>query len=197
VTGVSSGLGSRRHASLAAHGADGVGAARDWPRPKPRPRRCEQMPGKGRWRPELIELDLAEPLKSVRACADRLLAKGDPLDIVIGQRRRNGDSVRAHPPMASRCSSGTNHLGHFVLVNRSRPSFARRPVDQSLLIGSPLFQRDLADQLQRRSTSRSSPTGDQRPQTYFPVASTNDTETPACAAVACTRGSSTPSLLGT
>ena len=31
---------------------------------------------------ELVELDLAN-LKSVLACADRLLAKGEPLDVVI------------------------------------------------------------------------------------------------------------------
>src|SRR6202021_2338870 len=65
---------------------------------------------------ELIELDLAS-LKSVRACADGLLAKGEPFDVVIANA-----GVRA-PPFGHTADGfetqfGTNHLGHFVLVNR-------------------------------------------------------------------------------
>jgi NAD(P)-dependent dehydrogenase (short-subunit alcohol dehydrogenase family) len=65
---------------------------------------------------ELIELDLAS-LKSVRACADRLLAKGEPFDVVIANA---GVMVTpfGHTADGFETQFGTNHLGHFVLVNR-------------------------------------------------------------------------------
>jgi NAD(P)-dependent dehydrogenase (short-subunit alcohol dehydrogenase family) len=56
-------------------------------------------------------------LKSVRACADQLLAKREPFDVVIANA-----GVMATPfgRMADGFETqfGTNHLGHFVLVNR-------------------------------------------------------------------------------
>jgi NAD(P)-dependent dehydrogenase (short-subunit alcohol dehydrogenase family) len=68
---------------------------------------------------ELVELDLAS-LKSVRACADKLLAKRQAFDVVIANA-----GVMATP--FSQTMDGfemqfaTNHLGHFVLVNRIAP----------------------------------------------------------------------------
>src|SRR6202020_2638257 len=67
---------------------------------------------------ELVALDLAS-LKSVRACADGLLAKGEPFDVVIANA-----GVMATPFRDTACGFetqfGTNHRGHFVLVNRIR-----------------------------------------------------------------------------
>jgi len=68
---------------------------------------------------ELIALDLAS-LKSVRECADALLAKREPFDVVIANA-----GVMA-TPFANTMDGfetqfGTNHLGHFVLVNRIAP----------------------------------------------------------------------------
>jgi len=82
VTGVSAGLGIETARSLAAHGADVVGAARDLPKAEAATVQVRADAAKAGGSLELIELDLAE-LKSVRACADRLLARGKPLDIVI------------------------------------------------------------------------------------------------------------------
>jgi NAD(P)-dependent dehydrogenase (short-subunit alcohol dehydrogenase family) len=65
---------------------------------------------------ELIELDLAN-LKSVRACADRLLAKGEPLDVVIANAGVMATPF-GHTADGFETQFGTNHLGHFVLVNR-------------------------------------------------------------------------------
>src|SRR5882757_274537 len=75
VTGVSAGIGVETARALAAHGAYVVGAARDLAKAETATAqvRKEIAAGGGF---ELIELDLAS-LKSVRACADRLLAKGD------------------------------------------------------------------------------------------------------------------------
>jgi NAD(P)-dependent dehydrogenase (short-subunit alcohol dehydrogenase family) len=65
---------------------------------------------------ELIELDLAS-LESVRACADKLLAKKEPLDVVIANA-----GIMATPfgltTDGFETQFGTNHLGHFVFVNR-------------------------------------------------------------------------------
>jgi len=65
---------------------------------------------------ELVELDLAS-LESVRACADALLGEGQPFDAVIA----NAGVMRT--PFGRTADGfetqfGTNHLGHFVLVNR-------------------------------------------------------------------------------
>ena len=65
---------------------------------------------------ELIELDLAS-LKSVRVCADKLLADGRPFDVLIANA-----GVMATPfgrtVNGFETQFGTNHLGHFLLVNR-------------------------------------------------------------------------------
>src|SRR5215470_5332272 len=76
VTGVSAGLGVETARALAAHGARVVGAARDLAKAE------TALAAAGARDIELVELDLAS-LASVRACADRLRAKGEPLDLVI------------------------------------------------------------------------------------------------------------------
>jgi NAD(P)-dependent dehydrogenase (short-subunit alcohol dehydrogenase family) len=115
VTGVSAGLGVETARVLAAHGAQVVGAARDLNKTKAatEPVRASAAKGGGL---ELVELDLAS-LKSVRACADALNAAGKPFDLVIANA-----GVMACPkgvtPDGFETQFGTNHLGHFVLINR-------------------------------------------------------------------------------
>ena len=65
---------------------------------------------------ELVELDLAN-LKSIRACADKLLAKGEPLDVIIANAGVMATPF-GHTADGFETQFGTNHLGHFVLVNR-------------------------------------------------------------------------------
>src|SRR5271163_5010770 len=74
VTGVSAGLGVEAARALAAHGAQVVGAARDLNKAKAATGRVRDEAAKGGGL-ELVELDLAS-LKSVRACADALVAAG-------------------------------------------------------------------------------------------------------------------------
>jgi len=116
VTGVSAGLGVETARSLAAHGAKVVGAARDLEKAKAATATVQKDAAANGGSLELIELDLAN-LKSVRACADRLLEKGEPFDIVIANA-----GVMATPfgqtANGFETQFGTNHLGHFVLVNR-------------------------------------------------------------------------------
>jgi NAD(P)-dependent dehydrogenase (short-subunit alcohol dehydrogenase family) len=115
VTGVSAGLGVETARVLAAHGAEVVGAARNLAKAKEAtaPVRAGAANGGGL---ELTELDLAS-LKSVRACADAIVANGKPFDLVICNA-----GVMATPfgktADGFETQFGTNHLGHFVLVNR-------------------------------------------------------------------------------
>ncbi|MDM0074796.1 SDR family NAD(P)-dependent oxidoreductase [Variovorax sp. J2P1-59] len=121
VTGVSSGLGVETARSLAAHGAQVVGTARDLPKAAAAtgPVRADAAHGGSL---ELVALDLAS-LVSVRACADALVHDGRPFDLVIANA-----GVMATPPGRTldgfETQLGTNHLGHFVLVNRIEPLIA-------------------------------------------------------------------------
>jgi NAD(P)-dependent dehydrogenase (short-subunit alcohol dehydrogenase family) len=116
VTGVSAGLGVETARVLAAHGADVVGAARDLKKAESATARIREAVD-GRF--SLVELDLAS-LASVRACADALLADGRPFDLAIANA-----GVMATPLWRTadgfEGQLGTNHLGHFLLVNRIAP----------------------------------------------------------------------------
>ena len=115
VTDVSAGLGVETARSLAAHGAHVVGAARDLG--KARATTAEiRAQAEGGAELELVQLDLAS-LASARACADALMAAGAPFDFVTANA-----GVMACPKGTTadgfETQFGTNHLGHFVLVNR-------------------------------------------------------------------------------
>ena len=77
VTGVSAGLGVETARSLAAHGAHVVGAARDLTKAKTATAQVRNQASANGGSLELIALDLGS-LRSVRACADALLAEGQP-----------------------------------------------------------------------------------------------------------------------
>jgi NAD(P)-dependent dehydrogenase (short-subunit alcohol dehydrogenase family) len=115
VTGVSAGLGVETARTLAAHGAEVVGAARDLAKAKAATAAVRADAAKG-GSLELVQLDLAS-LASVRACADALVANGKPFDLIICNA-----GVMATPfgktADGFETQFGTNHLGHFVLVNR-------------------------------------------------------------------------------
>src|SRR5262249_44781572 len=116
VTGVSAGLGIETARSLAAHGAHVVGAARDLSKAEGATTQVRKDASANGGSFELIELDLAN-LKSVRARADRLLAKGEPIDVVIANAGVMATPF-GHTADGFETQFGTNHLGHFVLVNR-------------------------------------------------------------------------------
>jgi NAD(P)-dependent dehydrogenase (short-subunit alcohol dehydrogenase family) len=116
VTGVSAGLGIETARSLAAHGAQVVGAARDLKKAEAATALVRTDAAAGGSSLELIELDLAS-LKSVRACADALLKKGEPSDIVIANAGVMATPL-GHTADGFETQFGTNHLGHFVFVNR-------------------------------------------------------------------------------
>jgi NAD(P)-dependent dehydrogenase (short-subunit alcohol dehydrogenase family) len=114
VTGVSAGLGVETARVLASHGAHVVGAARDLDKAaRATAEVWTQASAGGSF--ELVELDLAS-LKSVRACADALLAAGQNFDAVIANAGVMSTPF-GHTADGFETQFGTNHLGHFVLVN--------------------------------------------------------------------------------
>ena len=116
VTGVSAGLGVETARSLAAHGANVVGAARDLNKAETATAQVRKEAAANGGSFDLIALDLGD-LKSVRDCSDKLLEKGEPFDVVIANA-----GVMATPFTYTKdgfeMQFGTNHLGHFVFVNR-------------------------------------------------------------------------------
>ncbi|HEX7663392.1 MAG TPA: SDR family NAD(P)-dependent oxidoreductase [Polyangiaceae bacterium] len=108
VTGVSSGLGVETARALIARGAEVVGTARDLEKAK---RANGDM--------TVVEIDLAS-LASVRAGADALVREGKRFDAIVANA-----GVMAAPLGRTKdgfeTQFGTNHLGHFVLVNRLLP----------------------------------------------------------------------------
>lgn len=109
VTGVSAGLGVETLRVLTEHGAEVVGTARDIEKAKK-----ANASASGKF--EFIELDLAS-LESARKAADQLVADGRQFDLVIANA-----GVMATPKGQTtdgfETQFGTNHLGHFLFVNR-------------------------------------------------------------------------------
>src|SRR5580658_2696401 len=110
VTGVSAGLGVETARSLVAHGATVVGTARDLTKAR------NALAEAGNPSVELVEMDLAS-LRSVRKAADEVLTKAKAFDVIVANA-----GVMACPQGKTQdgfeTQFGTNHLGHFVFVNR-------------------------------------------------------------------------------
>ncbi|HYP15391.1 MAG TPA: SDR family NAD(P)-dependent oxidoreductase [Bryobacteraceae bacterium] len=116
VTGVSAGIGVETARALAAHGAHVVGAARDLVRAEAATAQVRTDAAANGGSFELTALDLAD-LRSVRACADRLVAKGEPFDVIIANAGVMATPF-GHTADGFETQFGVNHVGHFVLVNR-------------------------------------------------------------------------------
>lgn len=121
VTGTSAGLGVETARALSARGAHVSGVVRDVPKAQ------RALAEAGAVGVDLYEADLAS-LASVRTFSDSFLADGpDRIDVLIANA-----GIMACPQGTTadgfELQFGTNHLGHFVLVNRLLPR---------LLTGSP------------------------------------------------------------
>jgi NAD(P)-dependent dehydrogenase (short-subunit alcohol dehydrogenase family) len=118
ITGASAGLGVESARALVAKGAAVVGAVRDLDKARKATQVVREAAANG-GSLSLVALDLAS-LASVRACADALVAADKPFDVVIANA-----GVMACPKGTTadgfETQFGTNHLGHFVFVNRLVP----------------------------------------------------------------------------
>jgi NAD(P)-dependent dehydrogenase (short-subunit alcohol dehydrogenase family) len=119
VTGVSAGIGVETARSLAAHGARVVGAARDVAKAESATAQVRNEAASNGGSFELVTLDLAS-LASVRACAVELLDKGEFFDLVIANAGVMATPF-GHTADGFETQFGTNHLGHFVFINRIAP----------------------------------------------------------------------------
>ena len=119
VTGVSAGLGIETARTLAAHGADVVGTARDLTKAERATASVWKDAAGAGGSLTLTQLDLAD-LESVRSCANALIKEARAFDVIIANA-----GVMATPKGQTRdgfeTQFGTNHLGHFVLINRLSP----------------------------------------------------------------------------
>ncbi len=114
ITGTSAGLGVETARSLVEHGARVTGTVRDLVKGRKATEAISASDHSGSF--DLIELDLAS-LASVRNAADHLVEKGEPIDVIIANA-----GVMATPKGPTfdgfETQFGTNHLGHFLLINR-------------------------------------------------------------------------------
>jgi NAD(P)-dependent dehydrogenase (short-subunit alcohol dehydrogenase family) len=133
ITGASAGLGVETARALASHGASIVGAVRDVSKGE---RAAETIRGTAASGAtvELVEMDLAS-LKSVRACAVKLLAQGKPFDVIIANA-----GVMACPQGTTvdefETQFGTNHLGHFVFVSKLVPLVLAKAPSRIVILSS-------------------------------------------------------------
>jgi NAD(P)-dependent dehydrogenase (short-subunit alcohol dehydrogenase family) len=119
VTGVSAGLGVETARSLAAHGAHVVGTARDLTKADAATAQVKKDAAANGGAFDLIELDLAN-LNSVRASANALLNAGKFFDVIIANAGVMATPF-GHTADGFETQFGTNHLGHFVFINRIAP----------------------------------------------------------------------------
>jgi NAD(P)-dependent dehydrogenase (short-subunit alcohol dehydrogenase family) len=119
VTGVSAGIGVETARSLAAHGAHVVGAVRDLAKAEAATVQVRKDAAANGGSFELVALDLGS-LASVRASADALLKAGKPFDVIIANAGVMATTF-GHTADGFETQFGTNHLGHFVLINRIAP----------------------------------------------------------------------------
>jgi protochlorophyllide reductase len=132
VTGASSGLGLRSAEALAAHGARVLLGCRN---PEKASRALESVAaGATGAPPEVVTLDLAS-LASVRACAELLLARGEPLHVLM-----NNAGIMAVPKARTvdgfESQIGTNHLGHFALTGLLLPALLAAPAPRVVTVSS-------------------------------------------------------------
>lgn len=119
VTGVSAGLGVETARSLAARGASVVGAARNLGKAAAATGAVSAAASLTGGSFDFVELDLAD-LTSVRACTDALLADARRFDVLIANAGVMGTPF-GRTTDGFETQFGTNHLGHFVLINRLVP----------------------------------------------------------------------------
>jgi len=134
ITGTSAGLGVETARALAAHGATVVGIVRDVGKAR------SNLDEAGATGVDLYQADLAS-LSSIRAFTDTFLADGhDRIDVLIANA---GIMACPHGTTADgfELQFGTNHLGHFVLVNRLMPLLLAGPAARVVMLSSAGHRR--------------------------------------------------------
>lgn len=119
ITGISSGVGAETARALVARGAQVVGAVRSVVKANDAIGQIRDTAVEGGGSLDVVEVDLAS-LTRVRAACDLVLSEATPLDVIIA----NAGVMATDFGLTEdgfETQFGTNHLGHFVLVNRLAP----------------------------------------------------------------------------
>jgi len=122
VTGANSGIGFHTALELGRAGAEVVVASRDAKRGEDAVARMREQASGAIFR--LEPLDLAD-LGSVRAFAERLLARNEALDILVNNAGVMAVPTREATPDGFERQFGTNHLGHFALTGLLLPALRK------------------------------------------------------------------------
>jgi NAD(P)-dependent dehydrogenase (short-subunit alcohol dehydrogenase family) len=130
ITGTSAGLGVETSRALRAHGATVVGVVRDVAK-------AERALGEaGVDGVDLYEADLTS-LASIRAFTDTFFGDGhDRIDVLVANAGIMAVPERRETPDGFELQFGTNHLGHFVLVNRLLPLLLTGPPARIVVLSS-------------------------------------------------------------
>ncbi len=140
VTGVSSGLGVETARSLAAHGAQVVGAARELKKAAAATDQVRKDAATNGGSFEVIALDLAS-LASVRECADALFKKGEPFDVIIANAGVMATPIRSYRRWIRNAVRHESPRPLRTGEQDCAASSTRRTADQSRIRGAPLRQR--------------------------------------------------------
>jgi retinol dehydrogenase 12 len=136
VTGSSAGIGRVTAIELARRGATVILANRN--REKTAPVLDEIAALGGAERAQFVELDLAS-LESVRAAADRILARGGPLHLLVNNAGIAG--IRGQTKDGFELAFGTNHLGHFLLTELLREKLVASAPARIVTVASKAHRR--------------------------------------------------------
>lgn len=129
VTGASSGIGRVTAEALARRGAKVWLACRDVAKAAPVLRAITSAGNQA----ELVALDLAD-LRSVRACAKIVLARGEPLHLLINNAGLAGQKRLTLQGFEQ--TFGVNHLGQFLLTQLLLPRLLEQPHSRVVNVSS-------------------------------------------------------------
>ncbi len=129
ITGASSGIGRVTAEVLARRGARVLLACRDAGKTEPVLRAIADAGG----RAELFALDLGD-LASVRACAEAVLAREEPLHVLINNAGLAGQKRVTKQGFEQ--TFGVNHLGHFLLTQLLLPRLLQQPHSRVVNVAS-------------------------------------------------------------
>ena len=150
ITGATGGLGYESALALARRGAEVIVAARHAQKGRDALNRLREAVPRASLRFE--RLDLAD-LASVSEFADRLVAQGQPIDLLMNNAGVMALPKRQQTSDGFEMQFGTNYLGHYALTARLLPLLRRAPHPRVVNLSSIYHRRgriDFSDlQLQR------------------------------------------------
>ena len=129
VTGANTGIGRATAEELARRGAHVVLACRSQEKTVPVLEAIKAAGGSAEW----AALDLGD-LTQVKLCAEALLARGRPIDVLLNNAGLAGQ--RGQTKQGFELAFGTNHLGHFALTLLLIPRLRAAPSARIVSVSS-------------------------------------------------------------